>query len=276
MKQAKKMNFNKNRKVFCGSLHVLSFKGNLIKHMKKIVFVFAAVWITTVGSAQITADIGVWGGTSTYYGDLREVSHFQSFHPNFGAYFRYNFNARVGLRAMVLLGTISESGVVEGMPWEFSKNVQDLSVQVEVNYLKYILGERKTPFTSYLTAGFGLEYFPYEMDPALIAAFNPDHNKGSAVTNESVITPTIPFGIGFKYTLGQRLGVGIEYQMRKLFSDKLDDLDDPLAHIDNLGEEVLYTSMIHNNDWSAYLGVHLTYKIYTGKKACPVYGSKKK
>jgi hypothetical protein len=79
--------------------------------------------------------------------------------------------------------------------------------------------------------------------------------------------------------LGQRLGIGIEYQMRKMFSDKLDNLDDPLAYLNyntdgTIKEEIKYTDTIHNNDWSGYLGIHLTYKIYMGKKACPVYESK--
>jgi len=245
--------------------------------MKKILLVFAAVWITVSGHAQVTADIGIWGGSSVYFGDMDETNPLQPINPNFGAYFRYNFNSRVGLRAMFLTGSFSDEGVIEGVPAFFEKNVQDFSLQVEINYLKYILGSKKTPFTSYVTAGIGVAYFPYEMDPAFIASFNPSHNKGSAVVKESVVTPTIPFGIGFKYTLGQRLGIGIEYQMRKLFSDKLDNLNDPLAYKTNIAgveKEIIYTDMIHNNDWSGYVGLHLTYKIYIGKKACPAYESK--
>jgi len=245
--------------------------------MKKILLVFAAVWITVSGHAQVTADIGIWGGSSVYFGDMDETNPLQPINPNFGAYFRYNFNSRVGLRAMFLTGSFSDEGVIEGVPAFFEKNIQDFSLQVEINYLKYILGSKKTPFTSYVTAGIGVAYFPYEMDPAFIASFNPSHNKGSAVVKESVVTPTIPFGIGFKYTLGQRLGIGIEYQMRKLFSDKLDNLNDPLAYKTNIAgveKEIIYTDMIHNNDWSGYVGLHLTYKIYIGKKACPAYESK--
>ena len=245
--------------------------------MKKILLVFAAVWITVSGHAQVTADIGIWGGSSVYFGDMDETNPLQPINPNFGAYFRYNFNSRVGLRAMFLTGSFSDEGVIEGVPAFFEKNVQDFSLQVEINYLKYILGSKKTPFTSYVTAGIGVAYFPYEMDPAFIASFNPSHNKGSAVVKKSVVTPTVPFGIGFKYTLGQRLGIGIEYQMRKLFSDKLDNLNDPLAYKTNIAgveKEIIYTDMIHNNDWSGYVGLHLTYKIYIGKKACPAYESK--
>ncbi|NQU51897.1 MAG: outer membrane beta-barrel protein [Bacteroidetes bacterium] len=244
--------------------------------MKKILLVFATVWITVSGFAQKTADIGIWGGTSAYFGDMNEVAEFNAFNPNFGAYFRYNFNARVGLRTMILTGTFAEEGLIEGVPWTFNKSVQDLSFQIEINYLKYILGVKNTPFSSYVTFGLGVAYFPYKMDPLLIESFNPDHIKGSEVIEESVIATTLPFGIGFKYNLGRRLGVGVEYQMRKLLSDKFDDLDDPLAILNNENEEVFYTSGVHNMDWSAYLGVHLTYMIYLGKKACPAYESKKK
>ena len=38
--------------------------------------------------------------------------------------------------------------------------------------------------------------------------------------------------------------------------------------------KVYYTDQWHNNDWSGYLGIHVTYKIYIGKKACPAYESK--
>ncbi len=246
--------------------------------MKKILLVFVAVWITVSGKAQVTADIGIWGGSSVYFGDMDETNPLQPANLNFGGYFRYNFNSRIGLRAMFLTGSFSDEGVIEGEPATFKKNVQDFSVQAEINYLKYILGSEKTPFTSYVTAGIGVAYFPYEMDPAFIASFNPAHNKGTALVKESVVTPTFPFGIGFKYTLGQRLGIGIEYQMRKLFSDKLDNLDDPLAYektnADGTIEDITYTDMIHNNDWSGYVGIHVTYKIYIGKKACPAYESK--
>jgi len=248
--------------------------------MKKILLVFAAVWITVSVHAQVTSDIGIWGGSSVYIGDMDETNPVQPFNPNFGGYFRYNFNARMGLRAMFLTGSFSDEGEIEGKYWGFNKNVQDLSLQLEVNYLKYILGGKNTRFTSYVTAGIGVAYFPYEVATDSIAVFNPNHNKGAdgIIIKESVVSATFPFGIGFKYTLGQRLGVGIEYQMRKLFSDKLDNLDDPLAYeitnSDGTKEEIKYTDTIHNNDWSGYLGLHITYKIYIGKKACPAYESK--
>ena len=176
-----------------------------------------------------------------------------------------------------MTGSFSEEGVIEGEYWKFDKAVQDFSLQIEINYLKYILGAKKTPYTSYVTAGIGVVYFPYDLDSddlTTLKRINIASNKGNSTISQPVIATTIPFGIGFKYTLGQRLGIGIEYQMRKMFSDKLDNLDDPLAYINIDNEEITYTDMTHNNDWSGYLGIHLTYKIYIGKRACPAYESK--
>jgi len=245
--------------------------------------VFAAVLIAVSGKAQITADIGVWGGSSVCFGDLRENNVLSPLNLNFGGYFRYNFNSRVALRAQFLTGKFSDEGNIQGVDTAFSKNVQDLSFMVEVNYLKYILGVENAHYSSYVLFGVGVSYFPYQMDPAFIDKFNPNNNKGSNPIDESVMTPTIPFGIGFKYTIGQRLGIGVEYQMRKMFSDKLDNLDDPMAYLGDpdadgnrpeIKPEIKYTDAVHNNDWSGYLGVHITYKIYTGKRACPAYESK--
>ncbi len=245
---------------------------NYVSQMKKIVLVAAAFLIAVSGFAQKTADIGIWGGTSTYIGDVKDVAPFQSFNPNFGAFVRYNFNPRVGIRAMFLTGNIAAEGTIEEIPWSFEKNVQDLSLQVEINFLKYRIGDKKTPFSPYLLGGIGMMYFPYEINTeVIIDTFNPDYNKGLQRIDESVVALSLPFGMGIKTHLGERLGIGIEYLMRKHFVDKLDNLDDPYAFINDDGTETVYNDFLHNNDWSGYLGVHLTYKLYLGKEACPAY-----
>lgn len=246
--------------------------------MNKILLVFAVILLTVSGKAQKTADIGIWGGTSGYIGDIDDAAFFQQFNPNFGAYYRYNFNARVSLRVQFLTGNFAAEGNIERVPDAFKKGVHDFSIQSEINYLKYVLGGKNTPYTSYVLAGFSLTSFQYEADTATLSLVNSFFDKPN-ILKEFTITPALAFGIGFKYTLGERLGIGIEYQMRKLFSDKLDDLDDPLSYetdfnADNIREVVKYTDTLHNDDWTGYLGLHITYKIYVGKKACPAYESK--
>jgi len=120
---------------------------NLNTKMKRLLLVFVSVLVSISGQAQKTADIGIWGGTATVWGDMDDNTPFQTLNLNFGAYFRYNFNARVGLRAMFLTGNMSNSGTVESVDWDFDKNVQDLTLQAEINYLKYILGVKNLHFS---------------------------------------------------------------------------------------------------------------------------------
>lgn len=89
--------------------------------MRKLILVFTAVVLTASGFAQKTADLGIWGGSSTYWGDIKGVPPMQTFNLNFGAFFRYNFNTRVAMRAQILSGSFSAVGNVEDIGFEFAK-----------------------------------------------------------------------------------------------------------------------------------------------------------
>ncbi len=241
--------------------------------MKRIVLVFMVVVLTVSGFAQKSADIGIWGGSSSYFGDIKDAPMMQSFNLNFGAFFRYNFNPRVAMRAEFLTGSFAADGFVQDVAWDFKKNVQDLSFLFEINYLKFILGEKNTPYTPYIMGGVGIMYFPYVFRSGLMASVNPAYPVPDNF-EESVATPSIPFGFGIKFSIGSKLGIGIEYQIRKMLNDKLDDADDPLFYINDEGKVVKYTDVLHNNDWPGYLGIYATYKINLDKKACPAYDRK--
>jgi len=176
------------------------------------------------------------------------------------------------------------------------KRIHNILFMVEINYLKYILGLKKTPVSPYIMAGLGIMYYPYQLVPNTplaesdiplsfpdnfnevynigISKFNPLQNKDDFAREESVTTLSIPFGMGVKTHIGPRFGIGVEFIIQKLFDDKLDNLDDPLAHINPIGDEITYSNLLHNNDFTAYLGINLTYKIYLGKEICPAYESK--
>ncbi len=256
--------------------------------MRKSLLVLTAIILTVSGFAQKSADIGIWGGSSTYMGDMKETPLMQTFNLNFGAFFRYNFNSRIALRTQFLTGKFSAEGMLEDQEWAFDKNAQDISVMAEINYLKYILGEKKTLFTPYIMGGVGVMYFPYIISYSLDDVngdyypilLNPKNNREymSEKNRESIISSALLFGFGVKFAIGSRLGFGIEYQIRKLINDKFDDLDDPLSFetVDNNGnaETIKYTDFLHNNDWPGYLGVNVTYKIDLDRKACPAYDRK--
>ncbi len=232
--------------------------------MKKTLLLFSALWLALSGFGQRTLDLGLWGGTSNYFGDLEGVTHFQSFNPVGGLFARYNFNSRVSLRATGLFGKTSADGTLFNLPKSFSKGIQDFSVQGEVNYLKYIFGERKTPFSSYISAGFGMTH--YKADSINLVSLTEEEFQ--------VFTPTVAFGFGFKVNVGKKLALGIEYQMRKLFDDNLDNINDPFRNRNGNGQVQTYNDTWHNNDWVTFLGLHLTYVMNMDRKPCPAYDKK--
>jgi hypothetical protein len=246
--------------------------------MKRLLVIFLVGFLAIKALSQPSVDIGVFGGVGTYFGDMTKVNFQKSINPAYGGFIRFNFNPRYALRFNVINGTIgaiekfdvlAANANVNYKPWEFNKNVLDISLNFEWNYLKYIVGDKETPWSTFIFGGVGVQMYNYDFrNPELVALvdpryFNYTHKSGS------VISPTVPFGLGVKYTLSKKWGIGFEVGFRKTFSDQLDDLDDPLSYKDiNVTPtvEVKYTDQFHNNDWTSYVGIHLVYKLIYGNQ----------
>jgi len=234
--------------------------------MKRLLIIFLIGFLAIETFGQQSVDVGFFGGAGTYFGDMTKISIQKSVNPAYGSFVRYNFNPRYALRFNVINGNIGAEGEFESEYWKFSKNVLDISLQFEFNYFKYIVGDIETPYSTYLFGGIGMQTYNYEMNQInLVQIVDPTY-FAKASSSGPVITPTIPFGIGFKVNLSKRWGLGIESGLRKSFSDKLDNLDDPLNYTNQDGVQIIYTDSYHNNDWTAYMGFHLVYKLLYGNK----------
>lgn len=218
--------------------------------MKRLLVLFLVGFWAFKTFGQPSVDIGVFGGAGTYLGDMTKIELNKSVNPAYGGFLRYNFNPRYALRFNVINGSIGAEGQFEAQPWNFNKGVLDISLQFEFNYLKYIVGDKETHWSTYLFGGVGMQTYGYTV----------------AGIDGSEITPTIPFGLGFKFNLSKRWGIGLEGGFRKTFSDKLDNLDDPLSHINTENVLIKYTDRYHNNDWTVYTGIHLVYKLIYGNR----------
>lgn len=213
-----------------------------------VFFLFGFLAFETFG--QQSVDVGFFGGTGTYFGDMNHVNFQKSVNPAYGSFIRYNFNPRYAFRFSVINGKIGADGEFDSKPWTFKKNVLDVSLQFEFNFLKYIVGENTTPFSTYIIGGVGMQTYTSNINGI----------QGSEVV------PTLPFGLGLKVNLSKRIGLGIEGNLRKTFSDKLDNLDDPLSYTNQDHLKIKYSDLQHNNDWTAYVGIHLVYKLIYGIK----------
>lgn len=218
--------------------------------MKQILTIFFVVLGVVEALGQQSVDIGFLAGTGAYFGDMSKVNFQKSVNPALGTFVRFNFNPRYALRLNLMDGEIGADGKFENNPFQFKKNVVDVSVLFEFNYLKFIIGDKETCWSTYLLGGVGMQTYSYKL----------------VAEEGNEITPTIPFGLGIKYNLSNRWGIGVEGSLRKSFSDKLDNLDDPLSFINSNGVVVKYTDQLHNNDWTSYFCVNLVYKLVTGNQ----------
>lgn len=229
--------------------------------MKQLLAIFLFGFLTMEALGQQSVDVGFFGGAGTYFGDMTKIDFQKSVNPAYGSFFRFNFNPRYALRFNVINGTIGAEGEFDYQTWNpvdkfwsFNKNVMDISLQFEFNYLKYIVGDKITPWSTYIFAGVGMQTYKYDIQ----------YLTGRVSGSE--ITPEIPFGLGVKVNLSKRFGLGFESGLRKSFSDKLDNLDDPLSYKNAENVQIKFTDMWHNNDWTVYMGVHLVYKLIYGDK----------
>jgi hypothetical protein len=234
--------------------------------MKQLLVIFLVGFLAIKALSQPSVDVGVFTGVGTYFGDMTTIDFQKSINPAYGGFVRFNFNPRYALRFNVINGTIGAEGEFDfklpnsnptDISWIFNKNVLDISMNFEWNYLKYIVGDKETHWSTFIYGGIGIQTYNYNI-------VSPDKQ-----IDGSEITPTIPFGLGVKYNLSKRWGIGLEGGLRKTFSDKLDNLDDPLSYTDKSvtpNVQIKYTDQFHNNDWTAYMGIHLVYKLIYGNQ----------
>ena len=188
------------------------------------------------GFAQPGGEAGVMGGGAYYLGEYNPSRHFKNVGIYYGAFYRYNLNDRFAFRlnlGMTKLEYTNErllSVGVDRYPLSFKADVKDIAGVVEFNFRSFMIP--KTDETSlwspYLFAGVGY------------------------LTAGKEGTLTIPAGLGIKFNLFYNLGLGVEWGVRKTFSDRLDGLEDPWK----TGE----SNMIYSKDWVFVTGITLSYR----------------
>lgn len=203
-------------------------------------------------------EIGGAIGTSFYMGDANRTKLY--LHPGIagGLLYRYNINFHWSIKANLFTGHVSGNSEDSGNVFPFShrdsfhRTLAELGTQVEFNFFPYsdkygYLGTR--PYTPYLFTGVGVTY---------------------ATGDNFFIDANIPFGMGFKYKLKNRMNAGIEFSMRKLCRDDFDvtrekdgwNLDSPYD---------IQSSLFKNRDWYSFTMIFLTWEF--GLREDPCHGN---
>ena len=202
-----------------------------------LVFSFALI------KAQRKDNIGIFAGTSYYYGDINPDKLFYSPGLAVGGIFRYNLNKRYAFRLNGYFTRLSGdpndfSNVVHDITpsRSFNRYIFDAAFLMEFNFFPYLPEVKKWDYTTYLCGGIGY-------------------------VSVSNIPITIPFGIGFKLNVTNTICTGLEWSFRKTFNDI----------IDNTENATNINSIIHNNDWYSFLGIFVTYRFFNFMIDCPAY-----
>ncbi|MCF8294706.1 MAG: DUF6089 family protein [Bacteroidales bacterium] len=238
--------------------------------MKNRILLIVIILITSSFSSfgQARGDLALFIGQSYYLGDINHVTQFQNMGTSFGGFYRHNYNLRYSLRGNLYVSKLRASDSDSWLAFNrlrnqtFSMDILDAGLMAEFNFLPYITTSYKYRFAPYVTAGLGM------MIPLS--------------KSETKSTMTIPFGLGLKYNLGDKFSIGIEWVIRKTFSDELDGIvantDNPLTvefMTNQKAEAFRQTSTIYRNDYYVITGLFLSYKIVYKSMKCPAYNEAK-
>ena len=214
--------------------------------MKRLIWLFIFAFMPLIIFSQQKADYGVFGGVSSYLGDINPNKMFYSPRPAAGIFYRYNLNPRHSLRANLFAGKLHaddtdfDNSFQQNRAASFSGTVAEMALQFEFNFFPYATDGKKWNSSPYFAAGAGVAYI--------------DDNKNV------VFCPVMPISLGFKINILKNVGLEAEYGFHKTFYDNFDDLILPSNNM-----------WTHNNDWFTFTGICITWKIYNKLTACCVY-----
>lgn len=248
-------------------------------------FLLGFLLLISVGSFSQEMELGGMAGGTYYLGELNPGKQFFFTRPALGGFVKLNIDTRWSARIQLLRGSIAGDDAVSlANPLRnlrFKSNISEFSIIGEFNFLPYFVGSKINYFSPYLLVGFGYFRFNpkapygygYEPLRKLITEFEKDEYNLYGFAGI--------FGFGFKYSLTNRIGIALEWGMRKTYTDYLDDISTKYPDLTNVTDHKVImlsdpSSTKHapgmqrgnpqNNDWYSFAGLTISYRFKLGEK----------
>ncbi|MDE6336253.1 MAG: porin family protein [Muribaculaceae bacterium] len=216
-------------------------------YLLAILLSLSALWASAQEDYRFDAGGGL--GMTGYLGDANTSNLWTTPSWDLELLLRYIANPRWAFKSNIYIGALSGNSAKmtnvfpDDRTYKFSTTFYELGELAEFNFFSYGMGEsyRKLKRLSpYITAGLG------------VTAWSVGGNFGAALN--------IPVGFGVKYKPSRRLNLGLEFLMKKTFTDRLDGsaLDDPTG---------IKSSFMKNTDWYSTLTFTVSYEF---SKRCAV------
>lgn len=264
--------------------------------MLKRTFLYLFCVLSISGVAQIKKrtfsqrELGFYGGASYYIGDINPRGHFKASHPALGVFFRYATSYRYAFRFGLNYGQISGSDAASGEADQVERNLgfksqlYEANATAEFNFVEYRIGHDRYKFTMFVFAGLAGFYFNSKSN--INGEYVPLRDRHSEDQKKAYpkFQFSIPFGVGIKWNVAEKIGLGLEWGPRRTFTDYLDDIKGSYPNSvsntpsNRLSESAASPGDMRGNpstrDWYFYYGVTLNIKLPNPKSFCPGRGGR--
>jgi len=211
------------------------------KNLLPIIAGLVLVANSTQGQYQSTIQEGEFGvslGAAHYFGDINTRAKLNRPKMAAGIFFRKQFGNYIALRVAAHYAQLGYSDVYNTKNefqrrrnLSFNTNIWELSLQGDFNFFKFVPGDPYNAFTPYVTLGGGVfSYDPFAYYKKQKVYLRPLGTEGQGYSDYpdrkpySTMAFCVPFGVGIKYNLNQRMNVGFEVVHRFTTSDYIDDV----------------------------------------------------
>jgi len=237
------------------------------------------------------SELGFMVGGTYYIGDLNQFGHFKNMDPAGALLYRFNIHSRLALRFNAMYGSVqaddkdSRYSQLRNRNLNFKSDIWEVAGGLEFNYWPFQIGHPRYKGTAYFLIQIAAFHFNpktiYNGQEVVLQKVGTE-GQGTALGSKNKYIRTqvsLPIGLGCRFSLGKKMSFGIEYGIRKTFTDYIDDVgsNSYLASADlaaasgqiaaNLGNKSLNQSRYgargdaSTKDWYAFVGMSLTIRL---------------
>ena len=216
--------------------------------MRKLFTVIIAACFSMVSSAQVNeyvqqGEFGITAGAAHYFGDLNTRAGLNRPKPALGLFFRKQFGNYIGLRIAAHYAQLGYSDTYSKNEYQktrnlsFNSNIWEIALQGDFNFFKFLPNTPNYLFTPYVTLGIGVfSYDPYAFLNGNKEFLRPLGTEGQTANPSykgrkeyGTMAVCIPFGVGIKYNISEKLNLSFEVAQRFTNTDYLDDVSTTYA-----------------------------------------------
>lgn len=220
-------------------------------------FLLLFVFIGTFNSMQAQInEIGFFVGGSNIMSDVGDDTYLNPNHLSYGLLYKWNRSTRHSYRASIkrsILEADDAQSDVSGRNlrnYRFENTITEFSAGLEFNFFEFDLHKFDYNTTPYVYTG--INYITFDKIY---------HRPSGMVKDGSASSFSIPFVLGIKSRLSQKLVIGAEVGARYSLTDNLDGSNPKDEKFKNLR-----FGNLNSNDWYMFLGFTLTYTF--GQNPC--------